>query len=273
MDRDGPRRGHRHRLGRLQESRRASPRTCRSSGSSRSSGSWAACWPCSASLALRRGRASCFPRAGGNYVFLREGYGRWPASCGAGSSSGSSAPPRIAALATVFTESLHDILQAPPGIDLAARLLGAGRGVTVGVILGWPGQRARRALGRRLAVCSSPSSRWLRCLASWLLPFLRCSALPAPTPADTANFQPLWPRRLGRDRRPGHLLTAFLGVLWAYHGWMNIAPVADEVREPQRNLPLALLGRTSDGHRPVPRRQLGLLLDDAWQPDVDAPEA
>jgi amino acid transporter len=30
--------------------------------------------------------------------------------------------------------------------------------------------------------------------------------------------------------------------LWAYHGWQNIAPVAEEVRRPQRNLPLALLG-------------------------------
>src|SRR5262249_34150248 len=36
--------------------------------------------------------------------------------------------------------------------------------------------------------------------------------------------------------------TAMLGVLWAYHGWMNIAPVAEEVRQPQRNIPLALLG-------------------------------
>src|SRR5262249_4075260 len=26
-----------------------------------------------------------------------------------------------------------------------------------------------------------------------------------------------------------------------YHGWMNISPVAEEVRRPQRNLPLALL--------------------------------
>jgi amino acid transporter len=35
--------------------------------------------------------------------------------------------------------------------------------------------------------------------------------------------------------------TAFLGVLWSYHGWMNIAPVAGEVKNPQRNLPLAFL--------------------------------
>ncbi len=38
------------------------------------------------------------------------------------------------------------------------------------------------------------------------------------------------------------LATAYLGVLWAYHGWQNIAPVAEEVHHPQRNLPLALLG-------------------------------
>ena len=34
---------------------------------------------------------------------------------------------------------------------------------------------------------------------------------------------------------------AFLGVYWAYHGWMNVTPVAEEVRNPQRNIPLALL--------------------------------
>ena len=33
-------------------------------------------------------------------------------------------------------------------------------------------------------------------------------------------------------------------MLWAYHGWQNIAPMAGEVREPQRNLPLALIGGT-----------------------------
>jgi amino acid transporter len=40
----------------------------------------------------------------------------------------------------------------------------------------------------------------------------------------------------------GRFTTALLSVLWAYHGWMNIAPVAEEVRQPQRNIPLSLLG-------------------------------
>src|SRR5262249_22155170 len=39
----------------------------------------------------------------------------------------------------------------------------------------------------------------------------------------------------------GGIGSAFLAVLWAYHGWMNIAPVAEEGTHPQRNIPLALL--------------------------------
>ena len=33
-----------------------------------------------------------------------------------------------------------------------------------------------------------------------------------------------------------------LGVMWAYNGWHGVTPLAEEVREPQRNIPLALLG-------------------------------
>src|ERR1043165_9645624 len=55
--------------------------------------------------------ATLFPRAGGNYVFLREAYGRmWGFLWGWVEfwiiRSGS-----IAALATMFTESFHDILR------------------------------------------------------------------------------------------------------------------------------------------------------------------
>ena len=35
----------------------------------------------------------------------------------------------------------------------------------------------------------------------------------------------------------GHLLTALLGVLWAYHGWTNITSVAGEVRNRRRSRP------------------------------------
>ena len=36
--------------------------------------------------------------------------------------------------------------------------------------------------------------------------------------------------------------AAMLGALWGYDGWNNLTLVAGEVREPQRNIPLALIG-------------------------------
>ncbi len=36
--------------------------------------------------------------------------------------------------------------------------------------------------------------------------------------------------------------AAMLGALWAYDGWNNLTLVAGEVRHPQRNIPLALIG-------------------------------
>ncbi len=36
--------------------------------------------------------------------------------------------------------------------------------------------------------------------------------------------------------------AAMLGALWAYDGWNNVAPLAAEIRDPQRNLPRAFLG-------------------------------
>ena len=40
----------------------------------------------------------------------------------------------------------------------------------------------------------------------------------------------------------GGFATALLGVFWAYHGWMNGATAAGEVKNPQRNVPLSLIG-------------------------------
>jgi APA family basic amino acid/polyamine antiporter len=38
--------------------------------------------------------------------------------------------------------------------------------------------------------------------------------------------------------------AALVAALWAYDGWNNVAMVASEVRDPQRNLPRALIGGT-----------------------------
>ena len=61
-----------------------------------------------------------------------------------------------------------------------------------------------------------------------LLPFLASyitrSVTPVPEPRPE-NLLPLWPDWQHLDF--GKVGTALVGVLWAYHGWMNIAPVAE----------------------------------------------
>src|SRR6266404_8888626 len=81
--------------------------------------------------------AVLFPRAGGNYVFLREGYGRlagflwgWVEFCIIRTAS-------IAAMATIFIESFHDVLRqvhsAASGRDVLS--FWEQRFLTVGVII------------------------------------------------------------------------------------------------------------------------------------------
>jgi amino acid transporter len=54
------------------------------------------------------------------------------------------------------------------------------------------------------------------------------------------NLAPVWPEDwLAVDW--SKFGAALVGVLWAYHGWMNIAPVAEDLKQPSRNIPLSLL--------------------------------
>jgi len=197
--------------------------------------------------------AVLYPQAGGNYVYLREGFGRltgflwgwvefWIIRAGS-----------IAALASVFAESLHDVLKNAAFRQLFAlapseqALTGwEQRGLTVAVILGLAAVNVRGVRwggGLQLFITLVKVGSLLAIL---VLPFV-ANALAAstfePAQPSTANLAPLWPTVWNWDLAGG-FGTALLGILFAYHGWMNIAPVAGEVRDPQRNLPLAFLAGT-----------------------------
>jgi len=192
--------------------------------------------------------AVLYPRAGGNYVFLREGYGRLAGFLWGWVEFWIIKGASLAALATVFAESLHDVLQNPAfrqalGLDAGPARLGfwEQRALTVAVIFGLA---AVNVVGVRW-------SGWLQLgvtlvkvgslLAIMALPFVGLLVRPgAAQPPRAENLRPVWPGWAGLD--PGAFGAALVGVLWAYHGWINIAPVAEEVRQPQRNIPLGLLG-------------------------------
>ncbi len=195
--------------------------------------------------------AVLYPKAGGNYVFLREGYGRMAGFLWGWVEFWIIRAASLAALATIFTESLHDVLrnqafQEASGLSLGSQPLAF-----------WPQTWLTVAVILALAIVNVLGVRWGGLLQLFittvkvaslvgilLLPFLFVALARSGTAVATPHpeyLQPLWPASWS-EVDLGKFGTALLGVLWAYHGWMNIAPVAEEVRSPQRNIPLSLLG-------------------------------
>lgn len=58
--------------------------------------------------------------------------------------------------------------------------------------------------------------------------------------AEPEHLAPVWPQSSGISVWKA-LGLAMIAVFWPYDGWINIAPVAEEIKEPQRNVPFALI--------------------------------
>src|SRR5439155_25525286 len=57
------------------------------------------------------------------------------------------------------------------------------------------------------------------------------------------SAQPLFPSSFQMSLLTG-LLTAMVGALWAYDGWMDLTFAGSEIINPQKNIPRALVGGT-----------------------------
>jgi APA family basic amino acid/polyamine antiporter len=188
--------------------------------------------------------ATLFPRAGGNYVFLREAYGRMAGFLWGWVEFGIIRTASIAALATMFTESFHDVLRQAlyPGQTVDVLAFWPRQALTVLVIAALAALNARGTRlggGLQVVVTTVKVGSLLLIIA---LPFAVLAFVSEPAHPPRAEYlSPAWPGSfLGVNW--GMYGAALVGVLWAYHGWMNIAPVAEEVTDPQRNIPRALLG-------------------------------
>ncbi|MFM7316507.1 MAG: APC family permease, partial [bacterium] len=78
--------------------------------------------------------------------------------------------------------------------------------------------------------------------------FLKVSALSAMillpvflSKGNSANWSPLFPDTDHTMSFAG-FLAAMVAVLWAYDGWVNVTPLAEELTNPQKQLPRALAG-------------------------------
>jgi amino acid transporter len=188
--------------------------------------------------------ATLYPRAGGNYAFLREGYGRMAGFLWGWVEFWIIRSASIAALSTLFTESFHDILRQTlyPGETVELLRFWPRQFLTALVICGlaWVNARGTRLGGGvQLFITLLKVGSLLLII---VLPFVVLAAVGEPHyPPKVEHLRPTWPAGLFGINWSLYGV-ALVGVLWAYHGWMNIGAMAEEVKSPQRNIPLALFG-------------------------------
>ena len=115
----------------------------------------------------------------------------------------------------------------------------ARQGVTVTVIAVLAAVNARgTVLGGGLQLIVT-IVKVLSLLSIALMPFVWLAFVNEPD-VHASRLDPVWPAD-ATGINWSKFGSAMVGILWAYHGWMNLAPMAEEVNEPGRNLPLAFL--------------------------------
>jgi APA family basic amino acid/polyamine antiporter len=171
------------------------------------------------------------PQAGGLYVYLREAYGRPIAFLYGWTDFLFSRPASIGALTVIFVGTLCQLggWAAAPWHQLVLEIviiLGMAWINVLGVIWG----------GRVQGITTVAKAGFLGGVA--LLPFAAASF--GHTPLEPANLaSTVTPLKLSLSTQ---FAAALLGVLWAYNGWEALGSVAEEIREPQKNIPRALFG-------------------------------
>ena len=173
--------------------------------------------------------ATMLPHAGGLYVYLREAYGKPVAFLFGWCEMLFSRPASTGALSVAFVGSLTLALgwdaAASTQVVLAIVLLAFLAWVNiVGVVWG----------GRLQLLTTLIKAGFLAVVT--LLPLLLG---PFVEQAWTlSNYSTTVSPRL--PTLSSQIGAVLLAVLWAYDGWHGLAPLAEEVRRPQRNIPLAL---------------------------------
>ena len=165
-----------------------------------------------------------FPRAGGGYVYIRDAYGTLPAFLYAWALLLMVATGAIAAVAVTFA----NYFIALTGLAIAPNVL-AGIAIVALSVVNYLGVRPGAVTQNiftvlKLAALAVVIGAGLAALAHWL---------PAPPPAGAPVAAPASPILA--------LAAALVPVLFSYGGWQQTNYIAEEIIDPERNLPRALV--------------------------------
>jgi basic amino acid/polyamine antiporter, APA family len=172
--------------------------------------------------------AGALPQTGGVFVYLREGWGRLPAFLFGWSELTIIRASALGAVSTVFAEYFLRMLRidSPRGVHYVAA--GAILLVAVFNILGVQ----VGALVQNLTTGAKYGALVILVLAAFVI---------------GGNNTALAPERVVEVPGETSLVMfglAFISLLWVYDGWADVTFLSGEVKRPERNLPLTIIGGT-----------------------------
>jgi APA family basic amino acid/polyamine antiporter len=163
------------------------------------------------------------PQAGGEYVYLRQGFGRRVAFLYGWMAAVVMYPGVAAALCVGLVPYVQSLVALPAWLasSLPALIL---------LVLG-----ALNFAGTRLSSGFMTTLNWLKVpvlvgLVGWAL---------VSGHASFANMSPLTLRRAGSDPLVGAIAGAAISAFFCFGGWWEAGKIAGDVRNPRRNLPIA----------------------------------
>jgi amino acid transporter len=173
--------------------------------------------------------AAAFPDTGGIFVFIRKSWGRLPAFLFGWAELAIIRAAAVGAIATTFAEYLLRVLGFDPGVAPYDSWVHYVAAVAIALIaaLNYVGVRWGSLIQNVTTVAKY-----------FGLLFIVIAAIVIGIPKTGGHFTPLMP--------PGSFSIAPFGlalvsVLWAYDGWADLAFISGEVKDPERNLPRALI--------------------------------
>lgn len=176
--------------------------------------------------------ATMFPKSGGIYVYLKHAYGSFVAFLFGWTEFLLLRPASIGALAVAFVGSFT-VAMGWAASDMTRWVLCS----AVILFMSWINVLGVIWGGRMQLATTLVKVGFLALVA--LAPLL-CVPFPGWS-VEMSNFASAPP--VGGDiSTAAQVAMVLLAVMWAYDGWHGITPLAEEVRDPQRNIPLALFG-------------------------------
>jgi APA family basic amino acid/polyamine antiporter len=178
------------------------------------------------SLALAE-LGAMFPHAGGPYLYIREAFGKLPAFLWGWTEFWVVRTGSVGALACATVLYFNKVMPlSPVGQTVMA----------VAIIVG-------------LAVvnlCSTKAGAGVQSAATVAKVTFLAGLIFLPfffQTVNTKNLSPLWTMPNEPDALSAFfkaLGLAMVAVLWPYDGWINLGPVAEDIRDPKRNVPRAM---------------------------------